>query len=351
LVRESGKLKLAHPARSSWKAQLARTVRRPEDLPASFRLLPEEQGFFAAQPHCRSVQAPPFAVTGHVLSLIDPGDPRDPIRRQFFPREEELVAHPEELEDPLGEDAVLAVPGLLHRYPDRVLLLATDRCAAYCRHCFRRRNTRGRRAPQSSPEEFQDAVAYVGENQEVRELILSGGDPLLFSDERLQELFARFRRTRPELAFRIHTRLPVVLPERVTPELAALLSGFRPLRVVIQVNHPRELAEECLQAVRRFIEAGIAVLNQCVLLKGVNDDPKVLAELFRAQASAGIRPYYLFQPDLAMGTGHLRPSLMEGLRLFEAVGRLCPEELLPRYVRDVPGGGGKVALTPAVAHG
>jgi lysine 2,3-aminomutase len=286
-----------------------------------------------------------------VLSLIDPGDPCDPVRRQFFPREEELVAHPEELEDPLGEGAVRVAPRLLHRYPDRALLLVTDRCAAYCRHCFRRRYARGRSAPLSKPEDFQGALAYVGEHHEVRELILSGGDPLLLSDERLQALFARFRRSRPELAFRIHTRLPVVLPERVTPELVALLSGFRPLRVVIQVNHPRELAEECLQAVRRFTETGIAVLNQGVLLKGVNDDPGVLAELFRAQASVGVRPYYLFQPDLAVGTAHLRPSLAEGLRLFEAVRRLCPSEWLPRYIRDVPGGGGKVELGPAVTHG
>jgi lysine 2,3-aminomutase len=248
------------------------------------------------------------------------------------------------LQDPLGEAGVQAAPGLLHRYPDRALLLVTDCCAAYCRHCFRRRYTRRRHVRLPGPLRLQPAVAYVEAHPEVRELILSGGDPLLLPDRRLRALFARFRHYRPELAFRIHTRLPVVLPARVTPALAALLRRFRPLRMVVQVNHPRELAEGCLQAVRRLTEAGIPVLNQSVLLRGVNDDPGVLAELFRAQAAAGIRPYYLFQPDLAVGTSHLRPSLAEGLRLFEAARRLCPAELLPRYVRDLPGGGGKVAL-------
>jgi lysine 2,3-aminomutase len=286
-----------------------------------------------------------------MLSLIDPRDPGDPIRRQFFPRVQELEAHPEDLADPLGEEGVRKAPGLLHRYPDRALVLVTGRCAAYCRHCFRRGFTgRGRlRAP--GPRALERAAGYLAEHREVRELILSGGDPLMLPDERLLALLARFRRFRPELAFRIHTRLPVVLPERVTPELIELLSGYHPLRVVLQVNHPRELTEDLLQAVGRFTRAGIPVLNQSVLLKGVNDDPAVLSGLFRDLAAAGIRPYYLFHPDLAAGTAHLRPSLAEGLRLFEQTSRLCPAEQLPRYVRDRPGGGGKVELAPASVPG
>jgi len=286
-----------------------------------------------------------------MLSLIDPQDPGDPIRRQFFPRAQELEAHPEELADPLGEEGVRKAPGLLHRYPDRALLLVTERCAAYCRHCFRRRFTGRGRRPAPGPGALERAAGYLKEHREVRELILSGGDPLMLADRKLAALLALFRRHRPELAFRIHTRLPVVLPERVTPELIALLSGCRPLRVVLQVNHPRELADDFLQAVRRFIQAGIPVLDQSVLLKGVNDDPPVLAELFRALADAGIRPYYLFHPDLAAGTAHLRPSLEEGLRLFAQLRLLCPAELLPRYVRDQPGGGGKVELSPASPSG
>jgi lysine 2,3-aminomutase len=286
-----------------------------------------------------------------MLSLIDPRDPGDPIRRQFFPRVQELEAHPEDLADPLGEEGVRKAPGLLHRYPDRALVLVTGRCAAYCRHCFRRGFTgRGRlRAP--GPRALERAAGYLAEHREVRELILSGGDPLMLPDERLLALLARFRRFRPELAFRIHTRLPVVLPERVTPELIELLSGYHPLRVVLQVNHPRELTEDLLQAVGRFTRAGIPVLNQSVLLKGVNDDQAVLSGLFRDLAAAGIRPYYLFHPDLAAGTAHLRPSLAEGLRLFEQTSRLCPAEQLPRYVRDRPGGGGKVELAPASVPG
>jgi lysine 2,3-aminomutase len=286
-----------------------------------------------------------------MLSLIDPQDPGDPIRRQFFPRAQELEAHPEDLADPLGEEGVRMSPGLLHRYPDRALLLVTERCAAYCRHCFRRRFTGRSRGRAPGPEALERAAGYVAEHGEVRELILSGGDPLMLADRRLQALLALFRRYRPELAFRIHTRLPVVLPERVAPELIALLSSYRPVRVVLQVNHPRELADDFLQAVRRFTRAGIPVLDQSVLLKGVNDDPLVLAELFRALAAAGVSPYYLFHPDLAVGTAHLRPSLAEGLRLFEQLRRLCPAELLPRYVRDQPGGGGKVELAPASPPG
>ena len=297
------------------------------------------------------MQAPPFAVTRRLLSLIDPRDPGDPIRRQFFPRVQELEAHPEELADPLGEEGVRKAPGLLHRYPDRALLLVTGRCAAYCRHCFRRRFTGPGRMRAPGPAALQRAAGYLAGHREVRELILSGGDPLMMPDRRLLALLELFRRSRPDLTFRIHTRLPVVLPERVTPELTALLSGFRPLRVVLQANHPRELAEDLLQAVERFTRAGIQVLDQSVLLKGVNDDPAVLAGLFKALVAAGIRPYYLFHPDLAVGTAHLRPSLAEGLRLFEQACRLCPAEQLPRYVRDRPGGGGKVELAPASADG
>jgi len=254
---------------------------------------------------------------------------------------EELRCAPEELADPLGEEIVQPVPGLLHRYRDRVLLLTTGRCAAYCRHCFRRRLSG--RAGQAA---FPAAAEYVRKHTEVRELILSGGEPLLLPDTKLEGLLAGFRRARPDLAFRIHTRMPVALPARVTRVLAALLGRFQPLRVAVQVNHPRELAPAAREAVRRLQAEGLPVLSQSVLLRGVNDRPDVLAELFRALTAAGIRPYYLFQPDLARGTAHFRTPLPRGLELVAEARALCGGGPVPRYVQDLPGAGGKVPLEP-----
>jgi lysine 2,3-aminomutase len=317
-------------------------VRRPRDLPAGLRLRPEEAAFFRR----RLPQAPPLAVTRHLLALIDPADPRDPVRRQFIPTAAELEAGAGELEDPLGEQKVEAVPGLLHRYPDRALLLVTDRCASYCRHCFRRRAAAGRGRPFLGSKELDRAAAYLAGHPETRELILSGGDPLLLSDARLEALFERFRRMRPDLALRIHTRMPVVLPGRITPELARLLARFRPLRVAVQVNHPRELDPESRAALRLLAASGLPLLGQSVLLAGVNDEAQTLAALFAALSGAGVRPYYLFQPDLARGTAHFRPGPLRGLRLFRAAAALCRPDELPRYMLDLPGGGGKVPVEP-----
>ncbi len=339
MVPESGELS-ASPA-PSWRAQLAGRARRPRDLPAGLRLRPEELAFFGR----RLPPAPPLCVTGHLLSLIDPADPEDPIRRQFIPTAAELDRGAGELEDPLGEQRVEAVPGLLHRYPDRALLLVTDRCAAYCRHCFRRRAS-GWRRPFLGQGELEQAASYLAGRPEVRELILSGGDPLLLSDARLEALFERFRRVRPDLALRIHTRMPVALPGRITPELARLLSGFRPLRLAVQVNHPRELDPACQDALRLLAASGLPLLGQSVLLAGVNDGAQSLAALFAAMSDAGVRPYHLFQPDLARGTAHFRPSLPRGLRLYREAAVLCRPEELPRYMLDLPGGGGKVPVEP-----
>ena len=340
MVQESGELKTA--SSPSWRAQLAGRVRRPRDLPAGLLLRTEERAFFQR----RSRQAPPLAVTRHLLALIDPADPEDPVRRQFIPTAAELEPGAGELEDPLGEQQVEAVPGLLHRYPDRALLLVTDRCASYCRHCFRRRAARGQRRPFLGSDQLGRAAAYLAGHPEVRELILSGGDPLLLSDARLQALFECFRRARPDLALRIHTRMPVALPVRVTPELARLLSRFLPLRLAVQVNHPRELDPECREALRLLAASGLPLLGQSVLLAGVNDRAETLAELFTALAGAGVRPYYLFQPDLARGTAHFRPAPARGLQLYRAAAALCRPEELPRYMLDLPGGGGKVAVEP-----
>jgi lysine 2,3-aminomutase len=197
-----------------------------------------------------------------------------------------------------------------------------------------------------SPDALARAAAYLGGHPEIRELILSGGDPLLLPDGRLGALFERFRRARPDLGLRIHTRMPVALPGRVTFELARLLSGFRPLRLAVQVNHPRELDPECREALRRLAASGLPLLGQSVLLAGVNDKAETLAALFAGLRSAGVRPYYLLQPDLARGTAHFRPSPSRGMELFRAAAALCRPDELPRYMLDLPEGGGKVPMKP-----
>jgi lysine 2,3-aminomutase len=293
----------------------------------------------------------PFVITSHLRSLIDSGDPEDPVGRQFIPNVLERSVCRGESPDPLGERRAEAVPGLLHRYPDRVLVLVTDRCAAYCRFCFRRESA-GRGLRSLGERQLRGTAAYVAAHPEVREVILSGGDPLMLSTERLLEVLAAFRGLETvgpaparRLAFRLHTRVPVALPGRITPRLVERLGSLPLLRLVVQVNHPRELAPECVAALRRFQEAGVATLSQGVLLRGVNDDPRVLAELWKRLAAGRIRPHHLFQMDLARGTGHFRVDLQRALAIYrDAVRMVAAKDAVPDFALDLPGGGGKVLL-------
>jgi len=323
-----------------------RPLRKPEQLPPAAALNESERAFFAAH---RTDGCLPFKVTQHYLSLIDWTDPEDPIRRQCIPRREELNVRPCELSDPLGEDLSTASPRLIHRYPDRALLLVTDRCAAYCRHCFRRRFSGrvGRSARSIGAVEVAAAAAYLRRHPEIRELIFSGGDPLTLPDGKLSGLLARFRGVDPTLAFRLHTRMPVVQPRRFTTKTAEKLAAFRPLRLVTQFNHPRELCTASRLAISALMSHDIPVLNQAVLLRGINDDVGTQLELIRTLIEAGIKPYYLFQGDLAQGTTHLRVPLEKGLRLMEEIKAVSglPDELLPVYALDQPGAGGKIALS------
>jgi len=295
-------------------------------------------------------------VTPHLRALMDPLDPEDPIRRQFLPSPAEASVGPGESEDPLGERGIEAAPRLLHRYPDRVLLLVTDRCAAYCRFCFRRESA-GRGGRPISDRELRAAAAYVGAHPEVREIILSGGDPLTLPGRRLSATLEAFRGREPaasgsdstrKLGFRIHTRVPVVAPGRLTPELVERLKEAASLRVVLHVNHPRELGRRCLEAVLTLQAAGVPVLSQGVLLKGVNDEPGTLAELWLRLAEAGIGAHHLFHPDLARGTAHFRVNLERALRVYREAAAMAAAggraAAVPRFSLDLPGGGGKVSL-------
>jgi lysine 2,3-aminomutase len=282
----------------------------------------------------------------------------DPIRRQFFPDPREALPDPFALDDPLGEERhrafiqqnAPAVPRLVHQYRDRVLLLAGGACAGYCRHCFRRVWLSAALAFISTGE-LEPVLAYLAVHPEIREALVSGGDPLTADNDRLAELFRALRKTHPEILLRVCTRVPITNPARLDDETIALFQRFRPLRLAVQINHPRELPSLSCERLAACVAAGLPVLVQTVLLRGVNDDPAVLAELVRDCVDLGLTPYYLFQLDLAPGTAHFRVPLKQGLAIYRELaprigggsGGLAGQQL-PVYAVDLPGGGGKIRL-------
>jgi lysine 2,3-aminomutase len=279
------------------------------------------------------------------MNLVHPEDPECPIRRQVIPRIEETWDSEAEMSDPCGEDAHMPVPGLVHRYPDRVLFLVTDRCAAYCRYCTRSRVVSGVGA-QHLETDFEQAFRYLEAHQEVRDVLLSGGDPLLLSDSRLERILQRIRSI-PHLEFvRIGSRIPVFLPQRITPELCALLRKFHPLWISIHVNHPRELTTEVRDALGRLADAGIPLGNQSVLLRGVNDDLPTMRTLVQKLLLCRVRPYYLYQCDLIRGSSHLRVPVSRGIEIIEGLRGHTSGYAVPQFVIDAPGGGGKVPINP-----
>lgn len=287
------------------------------------------------------------AITPHVADLIDRTAANDPIARQFVPDARELTQAPEERADPLGEDERSPVPGLVHRYPDRVLLKLTHACPVYCRFCFRREVV-GPGGPQALTDDALDAAtAYIAGHPEVWEVILTGGDPLMLSARRIADVTARLAGISTVQVLRWHSRVPVVDPERVTDAVvAALKSSERAVYLAIHINHPRELTSSVRAALARLNDAGIVLLSQTVLLKGINDDPDVLAALFRSLVAARVKPYYLHHPDLAPGTAHFRLSIEEGQAIVRTLRGRVSGLAQPTYVLDIPGGYGKVPIGP-----
>lgn len=286
-----------------------------------------------------------LAITPYFFNLIDPEDPECPIRRQVIPRIEETRTAPWEMSDPVGEDSHSPVPGLVHRYPDRVLMLVTDRCAAYCRYCTRSRLVSNASGYDFHPD-FERQIAYVAAHPEIRDVLLSGGDPLLLSDDKLDHLLGRLREI-PHLEFvRIGSRIPVFLPQRITPELCARLRRHHPLFISIHTNHPRELTTEVREALGQLADAGIPLGNQSVLLRRVNDSVPVMRALVQKLLLCRVRPYYLYQCDLIQGSAHLRASVREGLKIMEGLRGHTTGYAVPQYVIDAPGGGGKVPVNP-----
>jgi lysine 2,3-aminomutase len=285
------------------------------------------------------------AVTPAMAALIDPGDPADPIGRQFVPDAAELTTAPAERADPIGDEVHEKVPGLIHRYPDRVLLKLVPACAVYCRFCFRRETVGRGRA--MSREQLDAALRYIAAHPRVWEVIVSGGDPLVAAPRRLAALGARLSAIGHVRVVRFHTRVPVVAPERVTPAMTgALMASGKSVWVAIHANHPRELTAAARGAIARLAAAGIALVSQTVLLRGVNDDAGTLAALMRAFVEAGVKPYYLHHADLAPGTARFRTTIAEGRALMMALRGRVSGLCQPTYVLDIPGGHGKVPVGP-----
>ena len=286
------------------------------------------------------------AVTPAMAELIDTSDPLDPIARQFLPDAAELDGRPEETADPIGDDAHSPVEGVVHRYPDRALLKLTTICAVYCRFCFRR-ETVGPDAEPLSKEKLDAALGYIAAHPEIWEVILTGGDPLVLSPRRLKDVVGRLAAIEHVKVIRVHSRIPVADPQRVTPELVeALKISGKATYVVLHANHPRELTPAARDACARIIDAGIPMLSQSVLLAGVNDEPATLGALMRALVESRIKPYYLHHGDLAPGTSHLRTSIEHGQELMRALRGRYSGLCQPSYVLDIPGGHGKSPIGP-----
>ncbi|MFN0079611.1 MAG: KamA family radical SAM protein [Prosthecobacter sp.] len=286
-----------------------------------------------------------MAITPHYFNLMDAEDPGCPIRRQVIPRIEETWEDPDEMSDPCGEDSHMPVPGLVHRYPDRVLFLVTDRCASYCRYCTRSRVVSGV-GEQELHIEFEAAFRYLERHTEIRDVLLSGGDPLLFSDAKLDALLTRLRAIKHIEFIRIGSRVPIFLPQRITPELCRMLQKHHPLWLSIHTNHPRELTTEVRDGLALLANHGVPLGNQSVLLRGVNDNADVMKSLVHKLLMCRVRPYYLYQCDLIQGSSHLRTSVADGIDIIEQLRGHTTGYAVPQFVIDAPGGGGKVPLNP-----
>jgi len=292
-----------------------------------------------------------IAITPAMTDLMDAGDPDDPIAKQFVPSAAEGETQDYERADPIGDEAHSPVKGIVHRYRDRVLLKLTHVCPVYCRFCFRREMVGPGEDQMLGPSDVDAAISYIAAHSEIWEVILTGGDPFMLSPRRLQDVTARLSAIAHVKILRWHTRMPIADPERVTPELVRALRSDKATYVAVHVNHPRELTGAARRATARLVEAGIPLLSQTVLLKGVNDDAATLEALMRALVEARIQPYYLHHMDLAPGTSHFRTTVAEGQTLMRELRARVSGLCQPHYVLDIPGGYAKALLTPCDAEG
>jgi lysine 2,3-aminomutase len=323
---------------ASWTWQLKHSITTLAELSQVLRLTnAERDGLLAAREHFR------MAITPYLASLMDPHDAACPIRMQFVPTQQETRSTGEE--DPLAEEQYRVAPGLIHRYPDRVLLLVNNMCASYCRFCTRKRLTA--QANEVLPHaEFDQALTYLRAHPEVRDVLISGGDPLTMSDANLDYVLERVRSVPSVEIVRLGTRMPMFLPQRITDDLVKVLAKHHPLWINTHFNHPKELTPEARAACQKIVSAGIPLGNQSVLLRGVNSDPVVMKELVHELVRARVRPYYLYQCDLVAGTEHFRTPVGVGLAVMEQLRGHTSGFAVPTFVIDAPGGGGKIPVAP-----
>jgi lysine 2,3-aminomutase len=328
-----------------WRWQHRNALRTPEEIGRIVALTPSERRGLAL-----TAGTFRFAVTPYYVALVDPDHPACPVRMQAIPVEDEARGAPGDLRDPLGEDARRPARAVVHKYPDRVLFLAADRCAVYCRHCTRRRITSGGEGAFDRAA-VEEGLAYVRAHPEIRDVVVSGGDPLVLADERLDELLGALRAIRHVQILRVATRAPATCPMRVTDALARLLRRHAPLFVVTHFNHPKECTDDAREACERLVDHGVPVENQTVLLRRVNSSARVLADLFQRLLAWRVRPYYLHQGDVAEGTAHLRTPLEAGVEIVDRLRGHTSGLAVPHLAVDLPGGGGKVTLQPAYLLG
>ena len=325
---------------NDWHWQVKNRVETLEDLKKYLNLTKEEEEGVR-----RTLGRLRMAITPYYLSLIDLDDPFDPIRRQAVPTHHELEAAPYEAADPLHEDTDSPVKGLTHRYPDRVLFLVTDQCSMYCRHCTRRRFA-GQKDCAVPMEQIERCIEYIRSHEEVRDVLLSGGDALMLSDGLLEKIIVELRAIEHVEIIRIGSRTPVVCPQRITPELCAMLKKYHPIWLNTHFNHPSEITPESAAACARLADAGIPLGNQSVLLAGVNDCVHVMKKLVNELVYIRVRPYYIYACDPALGLSHFRTPVSKGIEIMEALRGHTSGLCVPTFVVDAPGGGGKTPVMP-----
>lgn len=327
---------ISHTQWSSWKWQLNHTITCQKTLTRFLQLTNEEEKFFK-----KTASGFPLSITPYYLSLFSLEDCRHPLRRSVVPVESEYTVLEVEMTDPLGEDRASPVPGIVHRYPDRVLFLITTICSTYCRYC-----TRSRIVSKTTQTDWDRGIEYIKQTKTVRDVLISGGDPFTLPDKKLETLLFKLRKIPHVEIIRIGTKVPVVLPYRITHQLTEMLKAFHPLYMNIHFTHPHELTPETKEACNRLADAGIPLGSQTVLLRGINDNVEVMASLLKGLLQVRVKPYYIFQCDLAPGTSHLRSPVEKGLEIIKGLCGFTSGLAIPHYVIDAPDGGGKIPLLP-----
>jgi lysine 2,3-aminomutase len=325
---------------NDWKWQVKNRITDVQTLSKVINLMPEEEKAIK-----RCLETLRMAITPYYACLIDKNDEKDPIRMQAVPTINELIISKEDMEDPLSEDKDSPVPGLTHRYPDRVLFLITDMCSMYCRHCTRRRFAGGTDHSMSK-DRIDAAIEYIRNTPQIRDVLLSGGDALVIEDDKLEYIIKKLRDIPHVEIIRIGTRTPVVNPMRITDDLLKMLKKYQPIWINTQFNHPKEITDESKRACEAIVDAGIPLGNQSVLLRGINDSVEIQKELVHKLVMMRVRPYYLYQCDMSQGIGHFRTKVSKGIEIMEGLRGHTSGFCIPTFVIDAPGGGGKIPVMP-----